>query len=160
MKVVVKDGWVNQDTGKKSEPRIQFALVQYLQDVLETFAKKLIVLLNINDLETDFIHKLSHLFFDNKGDNQVSFEIMELEKVKKLVETVPEIDENEDVVFDDSPGDLDSADDEPVKVAQVTEVEEIKVVTKVTMPSRKLKIKISNELLHELEKMQINFKLN
>jgi DNA polymerase-3 subunit alpha len=160
MKVVVKDGWVNQDTGKKSEPRIQFALVQYLQDVLETFAKKLIVLLNINDLETDFIHKLSHLFFDNKGDNQVSFEIMELEKVKKLVETVTEIDENEDVVFDDSPDDLDSADDEPVKVAQVTEVEEIKVVTKVTMPSRKLKIKISNELLHELEKMQINFKLN
>ena len=160
MKVVVKDGWINQDTGKKSEPRIQFALVQYLQDVLETFAKKLIVLLNINDLETDFIHKLSHLFFDNKGDNQVSFEIMELEKVKKLVEIVPELEDNEEVVFDDSPEDLDEADEQPIKIAQVTEVEEINVVTKVTMPSRKLKIKISNELLHELEKMQINFKLN
>jgi DNA polymerase-3 subunit alpha len=24
MKVLVKEGWVNQDTGKKSEPRIQF----------------------------------------------------------------------------------------------------------------------------------------
>jgi DNA polymerase-3 subunit alpha len=160
MKVVVKDGWINQDTGKKSEPRIQFALVQYLQDVLETFAKKLIVLLNINDLETDFIHKLSHLFFDNKGDNQVSFEIMELEKVKKLVETVPELDENEEVVFDDGQEDSDSTDEHPIKAAQVTEIEEINVVTKVTMPSRKLKIKISNELLHELEKMQINFKLN
>jgi DNA polymerase-3 subunit alpha len=34
MKVLVKEGWVNQDTGKKSEPRIQFMLVQYLQDVL------------------------------------------------------------------------------------------------------------------------------
>jgi DNA polymerase-3 subunit alpha len=31
MKVLVKV--VNQDTGKKSEPRIQFTLVQYLQDV-------------------------------------------------------------------------------------------------------------------------------
>ena len=41
-----------------------------------------------------------------------------------------------------------------------TEVEEIKVVTKLTMPSRRLKIKISNELLFELEKLQINFKLN
>jgi DNA polymerase-3 subunit alpha len=30
------------------------------------------------------------LFFENKGDNQVSFEIMELEKIKKLVETVPD----------------------------------------------------------------------
>jgi DNA polymerase-3 subunit alpha len=28
------------------------------------------------------------------------------------------------------------------------------------MPSRKLKIKISNELLTELEKMDLNFKLN
>jgi DNA polymerase-3 subunit alpha len=42
----------------------------------------------------------------------------------------------------------------------VVEVEEIKVVTKLTMASRKLKIKISNELLMELEKMQVNFKLN
>jgi DNA polymerase-3 subunit alpha len=41
----------------------------------------------------------------------------------------------------------------------VVEVEEIKVVTKLTMASRKLKIKISNELLMELEKMQVNFEL-
>ncbi|MBX9886305.1 MAG: DNA polymerase III subunit alpha [Flavobacteriaceae bacterium] len=158
MKVLVKDGWVNQDTGKKSEPRIQFVLVQYLQDVLETFAKRLIVLLNIKDLETDFIHKLGHLFFDNKGDNQVSFEIMELEKIKKLVETVPVIEESEDAVFDEEME--DSVNDNALKETQITEVEEIKVVTKVTMPSRKLKIKISNELLQELEKMQVNFKLN
>lgn len=34
------------------------------------------------------------------------------------------------------------------------------VVTKLSMASRKLKVQISNELLFELEKMQINFKLN
>jgi DNA polymerase-3 subunit alpha len=80
MKVLVKEGWVNQDTGKKSEPRIQFTLVQYLQDVLDDFAKKLIVLLNISDLDPDFIHKL---FFSKTRDNLVTFEIMELEKLKK-----------------------------------------------------------------------------
>jgi DNA polymerase-3 subunit alpha len=37
------------------------------------------------------------------------------------------------------------------KPLPVVEVEEIKVVTKLTMASRKLKIKISNELLMELE---------
>jgi DNA polymerase-3 subunit alpha len=37
------------------------------------------------------------------------------------------------------------------ETAAVVEVEEIKVVTKLTMASRKLKIKISNELLFELE---------
>ena len=53
--------------------------------------------------------------------------------------------------------------DEAVEVAEtktVTEIEEIKVVTKLSMPSRKLKVQIYNELLFELEKMQINFKLN
>jgi len=46
------------------------------------------------------------------------------------------------------------------KMQEVKEVEEVKVVTKLSMPSRRLKIKISAELLQELEKMQINFKLN
>jgi DNA polymerase-3 subunit alpha len=38
--------------------------------------------LNIADLEADFIHKLSQ---DNKGDNTVSFENMELEKSSGLL---------------------------------------------------------------------------
>jgi DNA polymerase-3 subunit alpha len=129
--------------------------VQYLQDVLETFAKKLIVLLNIKDLEAEFIHKLGHLFYDNKGDNQVSFEIMELEKVKKLVETVPEIDENEEAIFDEDQDDSDAPDEAPVKVAQVTEVEEIKVVTKVTMPSRKLKLRFQMSCFMSLRKCKL-----
>jgi DNA polymerase-3 subunit alpha len=39
MKVLVKEGWVNQTPVKKSEPRIQFMLIQYLQDVLDDFKK-------------------------------------------------------------------------------------------------------------------------
>jgi DNA polymerase-3 subunit alpha len=70
MKVLVKEGWVNQDTGKKSEPRIQFTLVQYLQDVLDDFAKKLIVLLNISDLIPNL--SIRGIFFENKGDNLVT----------------------------------------------------------------------------------------
>jgi DNA polymerase-3 subunit alpha len=160
MKVSVKEGWTNQDTGKKSDPRIQFTLVQYLQDVLDSFAKKLIVLLNITDLQAEFIHKLSHLFQENKGDNVVSFEIMELEKVKKIIETAPLLLESGGDDFVDGDDDAETSESEEKEAIAVTEVEEIKVVTKLTMPSRRLKIKISNELLVELEKMQINFKLN
>jgi len=156
MKVMIKEGWVNQETGKKTEPRMQFLLVQYLQDVLSTFAKKLILLLNIKDIETEFIHKLNRLFQENKGDNTVSFEIMELEKIKRIVETNPEFDETDEVSFADESEETV----EEVQTKSVNEVEEIKVVTKVSMPSRKLKVQISNELLFELEKMQINFKLN
>jgi DNA polymerase-3 subunit alpha len=163
MKVLVKEGWTDRDTGKKGEPRLQFVEVKQLQDVLEAFARKLIVLLNIKDLETDFIHKLSHLFQENKGDNTVSFEIMELEKTKRLVAIAPVAIENEEVAFDEEVADSEIEIleiPEMNSVAKVEEIEEIKVVTKLTMPSRKLKIKISNELLVELEKMQINFKLN
>jgi DNA polymerase-3 subunit alpha len=160
MKVSVKEGWTNQDTGKKSDPRIQFTLVQYLQDVLDDFAKKLIVLLNIADLQPEFIHKLSHLFQENKGDDVVSFEIMELEKVKKIIETAPLLLESGGDDFVEGDDDAEASESDEKQAVGVTEVEEIKVVTKLTMPSRRLKIKISNELLVELEKMQINFKLN
>jgi DNA polymerase-3 subunit alpha len=152
MKVLVKEGWVNQDTGKKSEPRIQFTLVQYLQDVLD-FAKAD----RITCVDPDFIHKLGHLF-ENKGDNLVTFEIMELEKVKirKLRQLLLKVDDFVDE--NDAMEVSESAETETA--ASVVEVEEIKVVTKLTMASRKLKIKNSNELLMELEKMQVNFKLN
>jgi DNA polymerase-3 subunit alpha len=156
MKVLIKEGWVNQDTGKKTDPRMQFVLVQYLQDVLSSFAKKLILLLNIKDIEAEFIHKLNRLFQEHRGDNTVSFEIMELEKIKRIVEATVDFSENEEESF------VDENDEatEVTEIKPVTEVEEIKVVTKLSMASRKLKIQISNELLFELEKMQINFKLN
>jgi DNA polymerase-3 subunit alpha len=142
--------------------------VRQLQDVLQEFARKLVLLLNISDLEKDFIHKLNHLFQENKGNNTVSFEIMELEKTKRLVEVAAseiEVEDDPDVAFleDNEGSDNDNETNTDVITTtklKVEEIEEIKVVTKLTMPSRKLKIKISNELLQELDKMQINFKLN
>jgi DNA polymerase-3 subunit alpha len=151
-KVTVKDGWVNRETGKKSEPRLQFLDVKQLQDVLTQFAKKLSIQLDINDLHQNFIQQLNQLFITNKGDNTVTFEIIEQEKVQKLIEIVPKIIAEEEATFDvENPEEI--AVDIPIE-------EENQVVTRVSMPSRKLKIKISNELLVALEKMNIKFSLN
>jgi DNA polymerase-3 subunit alpha len=38
--------------------------------------------------------------------------------------------------------------------------EQVQIATRVSLPSRKLKIRISNELLTELEKMNVKFSLN
>ena len=162
MRVLVKEGWADKETGKKGEPRLQFTLIQYLQDVLPSFAKKLVLLLNINDIQTDFIHQLNQLFQENKGDNTVTFEVMELEKITKIIETTAEINEADEEVFveESDNEDADASLIENQKINTTTAVEEINVVTKLSMPSRKLKVKISNELLLELEKRQINFKLN
>jgi DNA polymerase-3 subunit alpha len=158
MKVLVKEGWPDKETGKKSEPRLQFTDFKILQDVLGIFAKRLVVQLNINDLQADFIHRLSAVFQENKGDNTVTFEVLELEKIKRQVEVIPQIV----TVSDEVVGDIvfDEENPQEPEIELITEIEEIKVITKLEMPSRKLKIKISNELLFELEKMQVNFKLN
>lgn len=152
MKVLVREGWANKDTGKKGEPRIQFQLIQYLQDVLPQFAKKLTIQMDIMALQQNLIAELSAIFKTFQGDNSVTFEVMELEKVKKEVEIKPVVTTPDD--------DLDIENLEDIEIEIDTPTEEIRMVTKLTMPSRKLKVQISNELLSELEKKEIDFRLN
>jgi DNA polymerase-3 subunit alpha len=160
-KISVKEGWTNQE-GKKGDPRMQFIEVKMLQDVLTTYAKKLIIQFSITELQDKMIETLNELFLRSKGDHQVTIEVLELEKRKK--EVVSEIqafeatdDENEEELVLDE---VNEDEEQTATVVETTIVEEIVVVTKLSMPSRKLKIQISNELLQELEAMQINFKLN
>ena len=60
-KITVKEGWVNRETGKKSDPRIQFLDVKMLADVLPTFAKKLILQLAINEVKEGVISELNQI---------------------------------------------------------------------------------------------------
>jgi DNA polymerase-3 subunit alpha len=159
MRVLVKEGWADKETGKKGEPRLQFQLVQYLQDVLPTFAKKLIIHFNIKELHTETITRLSELFQLNKGDHQVAFEVMEVEKVKRQVE-IDAVLSNAEIESSEIDNDAEIPDIDTEDVQVTKEVEETKVITRISMPSRKLKIRISNELLVELDKLQVNFKLN
>lgn len=156
-KVLVKDGWVNRETGKKSDPRMQFMEAKMLADVLPTYAKKLIIMLNIKELHQDFVYQLSQIMTQHQGEHSVTFEVLEIEKVKKEVEIQPVINEDiDEITTDEIDGEMTS------EIAMnVTEtIEENKVITAISMPSRKTKVKISSELLNELEKLQVNFKLN
>ena len=153
VKLMVREGWANQETGKKGEPRIQFIGIQYLQDVLAAFAKKLIIQMNISDLQTALITRLSEIFQANHGDHTVTFEMMELERYTKKVAV-------QNIVSDVDPVEYDVDNPEQVDIKIEEEVEQTKVITHLKMNSRKLKIQISTPLLEELEKMQLNFKLN
>jgi len=151
-KINVKEGWTDKETGKKSEPRMQFLEAKQLQDILTSFAKKIIIDLDIKDLETDFILNLNDIFQRHKGDNQVAFEVLEKDKVQRIVQEEAVLNESEEIQEDDESAQM-------VQVAVPTVIEEDRIITRLSMSSRK-KIKISNELLQELEKMQIEFKLN
>ena len=159
IRVVVKEGYVDKETGKKGEPRLQFLIVHYLQDVLPTYAKKLIIHMNIEDLRSDLITKLQTIFQSNRGDHSVIFEVLELETIKKVNDVVaPIFTTNEEVSEEEDL--LSLSEETELEVNLSEEKDEIKIITKLSMPSRKLKIGISSELLQELEKMQINFRLN
>lgn len=113
VKMFVREGWINRETGNKSEPRIQFNNFQLLHDVMDTYAKKLSVQLQITDLQEARVNKLKELFNLHKGDHLLNFIIYDTEEQIKL-----------------------------------------------NMPSRKQKIKISQELLDELESDGVFYKLN
>ncbi|WP_055442678.1 DNA polymerase III subunit alpha [Lacinutrix himadriensis] len=113
VKIFIREGWVNKDTGKKSDPRMQFNSFQLLHDVMETYAKKLSIQLNIKELEEEKIRKLKELLQMHPGNQALNFVI------------------------------YDNADQ-----------------IKLPMISRKQKVKVSQELLSELDDQQVYYKLN
>ncbi len=113
IKAYIRDGWVNNETGSKSDPRLQFNTMRLLQEVMEDYAKKLTIQLNLYELEEEKISDLKALLQTHKGNHALNFIIYEVEDNIKL-----------------------------------------------HMPSRKKKVKISNELLALLDKQEIYYKLN
>ncbi|MBO6880946.1 DNA polymerase III subunit alpha [Winogradskyella sp.] len=113
VRAYVKEGWMNRETGQKGEPRIQFNNFQLLHDVMDVYAKKLSIQLNIDDLEKDTVSNLQDLLGMHIGNHNLNF-----------------------VVYDQS--------------------EKLKL----NMPSRKHKVKISQELLNELHELDVRYKLN
>ncbi|MEW7290084.1 DNA polymerase III subunit alpha [Aquimarina sp. 2304DJ70-9] len=83
-KAFVKEGWVNRDTGKKGDPRIQFNSFQLLHDVMETYAKKLTIQLDINNLSDSRIDGLKELLTEHSGNHTLNFVIYEMAEQLKL----------------------------------------------------------------------------
>ena len=83
MRLLVKEGWRNRDTGKTGEPRINFLSFQQLQDTLEKNSKKLTLQLSIDDLDEKKSKDIIDLLKKYKGKNQLEFSFFENnEKIK------------------------------------------------------------------------------
>ena len=84
IKVFVREGWVNRDTGKKGDPRLQFNSFMLLQEVMETYAKKLTIKLNIAELKESHISTLKDTLVSHKGDDALNFVVYEMEEQIKV----------------------------------------------------------------------------
>lgn len=83
-RVFVKEGWVNRDTGKKSDPRLQYNSMQLLHDVMESQAKKLTIQMPIEQVKDDAVMILKELFNKHKGEKQLHFTVYEVQDKIKL----------------------------------------------------------------------------
>ncbi|MBV1922984.1 MAG: DNA polymerase III subunit alpha [Flavobacteriaceae bacterium] len=84
VRVFVKEGWTNRETGKKGDPRLQYNSMQMLHDVMENQARKLTIQMPIEDVKEERIGALKQLFKTHKGDKQIQFVVYEMEEKVKL----------------------------------------------------------------------------
>ncbi|MGB5436227.1 MAG: DNA polymerase III subunit alpha, partial [Maribacter sp.] len=84
VKIFVREGWVNRETGQKGDPRMQFNHFMLLQDVMETFAKKLTIKLNIDELREERIDDLKHTLVSHKGSHPLNFVVYEMQEEIKV----------------------------------------------------------------------------
>ncbi|TWO33693.1 DNA polymerase III subunit alpha [Seonamhaeicola sediminis] len=84
VKTFVREGWINKDTGKKGEPRLQFNSFQLLHDVMEQYAKKLSVQLDIHDIKEDKILQLQDLLKMHPGNQSLNFVVYDTKEKLKL----------------------------------------------------------------------------
>jgi DNA polymerase-3 subunit alpha len=84
IKAFVKEGWTNKETGSKSEPRLQFNNFQLLHDVMDMYARKLTLQLDINELNEEKIDALKDILRAHRGDHILHFIVYEMKDMVKL----------------------------------------------------------------------------
>ena len=85
VKAFVRPGWVNQETGKTGDPRIEFNDFRQLQDAISTYAKKLTLKININQFEKEKLSLLTKTIKAHKGDHKLDIAFYDLNQQIKLV---------------------------------------------------------------------------
>jgi DNA polymerase-3 subunit alpha len=85
VKAFVRPGWLNKETGKQGDPRIHFTEFRQLQDTMSSYAKKLTLKINVNQLEEEKLAQLSKMVNEHKGDHKLDVTFYELDKQIKLV---------------------------------------------------------------------------
>ncbi len=84
LKIFVREGWVNRETGKKGDPRMQYNSFMLLQEVMETYAKKLTIKLNIDELKEENIGELKDTLVSHSGNHPLNFVVYEMEEEIKV----------------------------------------------------------------------------
>jgi len=84
VRALIREGWTNRDTGAKGEPRLQFNSFQLLHDIMESYAKKLSIQLNIKEISEEKVQSIKALLQMHSGNHNLKFVIYDDEDELKL----------------------------------------------------------------------------
>jgi len=84
LRLLVKEGWVNKDTGRVSEPRIQFLNIELLDGIIDSNSKKITLKLESSAIKKEDVIKLKSTLFKYKGSSPVYFDIHDYKNEFKL----------------------------------------------------------------------------
>ena len=113
IRIMIREGWINKETGKIGSPRIQYLNFEMLENTIENNAKKITLNIDVKKLKKEKIDDLQNYLKSFKGDKPLYFNLYDSEKKVKL-----------------------------------------------TLNSRKQKVKITSEFLNELKGQEWLYKLN
>ncbi len=111
-KVKITAGWRDKD-GRLTEPRLSFVKMEQLQSVMDAYAKKLTIEMNINTLAPTLVTSLKETLDKHPGEQRVDFVLKDYEDKMAL-----------------------------------------------SMSSRLQRVKVTNELLHILDALDITYKVD
>lgn len=147
VKATIREGWIDKRTGQPGDPRLQVMDIKSLHDVMESYAKELMLRLEIKDFNENKLKEIYTLLEQNKGKRKVVFEILEMEETATSHTNVNYTDDFDEI-------------NEEEEMMTVEPVVENKVKNRLTIPSRNTRVEITNELLAELEQLGITFEVN
>lgn len=75
LRLLIREGYTNRDTGSTSEARMQFSEVKLLQDVMEQQSKKLTLHLKASDIDGSKIQQIEKIIKSFKGKKPITFAI-------------------------------------------------------------------------------------
>lgn len=84
VKVYIREGYLNQNTGQRSSPRLQFRDFKQLQDVLKDFSKRLTIHVDVDELEERDIQSLQELVEVFPGNHKLKFLVFDLKEQIKI----------------------------------------------------------------------------
>ena len=84
LRLSVREGWVNKETGRSGDPRIQFLNVELLDGIINTNSKKITLKINSSSVSLQEVKRLKTIINKFKGNKPLYFDIIDKEKEFKL----------------------------------------------------------------------------